>query len=119
MSNLKQRLNEIKKIADDATPGPWQRLKDPSKIVRVYICDLQKNILAQVDYQYCDSVLFSESRTLIPALVEALEIAVEALEESCQYPNALKQIEEIMGVKKYTATKTIESGEGFNETETD
>ncbi len=99
-----KRLEEIKARAEAATEGPW-------KAVRTQIANdiYGRKHIGHITYD-ANADFIAHSRTDIPALVEALEVAVRALTEIsddihtmeetiyCSHADeALKQIEEKLG----------------------
>ena len=87
----KQELEEIKERAARATSGPWKHgyadgsgidtiVADKPVAVTMWGCSCCKGEVTEENFQ--DAKFIANARTDIPKLVEALEIAVEALKNA-------------------------------------
>lgn len=74
MTTILERLDELKRIADAATPGPWRLAGNPSE------CFVKSEDYYIVDWKFADNPrdltikngeLIATSRTAFPQLVEA------------------------------------------------
>jgi len=132
VTNLKQRLESLLALSDAATPGRW-RAGSPdmqnfrmdgipykalyNDIVEKEFTTEQAKLVAEAGRIYgCNSIndsqFFAASRTAVPALAKALQVAVELLEESARYEcytncdckfnaiSALAEIEALMAGEK-------------------
>jgi hypothetical protein len=124
MTNIKTHLEELLKLSDAATPGPW-KLDEGNwnvesrhdSVFRAEICGIGWNNRKLVNeekanpvHPYSDGEFIAASRSAVPALVKALQIALEAL-DACGFDGdpdkrlelvnaTLKQIEAIMAGEK-------------------
>jgi hypothetical protein len=96
---IRLELERLKKLADEATPGPWTwddwsqdggpdkfTLQAPPEARRdgpsTMFPDLHEHIITDEDHEIseADKALIADARTSVPKLVEALEIATTRLE---------------------------------------
>lgn len=84
-TEVRAKALELIEKAKDATPGPYECLKDPiSPYERMLICQSneQKQILAKIEYQFCDAEYFAATDpTTIQELMTALVRYHEALQD--------------------------------------
>ena len=82
MTDPREILARIRKQADAATPGPWEHEpppgpgEDPMRPICVYPKE-DGGTLAYVQPLEADAELIASSRTIIPALLDALEPLLE------------------------------------------
>lgn len=121
MSTLHQTIQQIKERAEKATAGPvaWQKfgneycltgqygmrpiILSSSKKVGLCARDPKHDLLIPLTPEHPDAMFYAASRTDVPALCRALEIAVKSLEaqgakgraypEANEATDALAQIE--------------------------
>lgn len=76
MKPLEQLLAETKAIVEAATPGPWELSKhNPTEILQIYDAESGEWVCEPVDEE--TGAFIAHARTMMPLLIEALELAVE------------------------------------------
>ena len=78
--NLTELLAETKAIVEAATPGPWELNKhNPTEILQIYSAEFEginsgEWVCEPVDEE--NGAFIAHARSMMPALIEALELAV-------------------------------------------
>lgn len=93
MTNLKQRLKELREISEKATPGEWyvaEVLGGPMQDNRQFIRSKEKTERSDIDHGIAeafggggprpkDATFIAASRTALPSLLDVVEALVEGL----------------------------------------
>lgn len=85
MKPLEQLLAETKAVVEAATPGPWELSKhNPTEILQIYDAESGEWVCEPVDEE--TGAFIAHARTMLPALIEALELAIEQRNRfACNY----------------------------------
>lgn len=105
MTDLRTKLEEMRKLCDAASEGPWTYSRDRCQFItrpngsRVYVCGSGNEPLLCMSES--DAKFSAASRTLVPQLLSALERCLEGLEK---YEN--QQVNRA-GAPNYAARDTL------------